>query len=324
MNQQIYKFIYVYHYAAITTFCGVATILSMFFFLAGAFETTALPAGFTTRTELIGLLLMLIILPAYLGMGTILGQRRSLQLAQTSQQGSDFEFAQQIASVPFSYTTIGMVLGFAYSFLNLPNAGIESFSSGEKVLAALTMGQILLWTAAGLTLSIRIHVARIFYLAGKQVQLDVFEMSNLKPFGHAGLTDVLLVAVAMAITTLQSLDAQFRMYNYINALTITIPALTVLMVSPMYSLHRRIVSVRNEELRKVNDLIRSAPKDLVAEHVSQLELYLQRRQRLLLMHTWPLDMTVASRLLLYVIVPPLAWLGAAFVEIVLNSFLTTS
>ena len=149
-------------------------------------------------------------------------------------------------------------------------------------------------------------------------------MSNLKPFGHAGLTDALLIVVAMAITALQSLDAQFRMYNYITAFMITIPAIAVLMVSPMYSLHRRIIDIRNEELGKINELIRSASKDLAAEHVNQLELYLQRRQRLLTMHTWPLDMTVVSRLLLYVIVPPLAWLGAAFVEIVLNSFLVTS
>jgi hypothetical protein len=218
----------------------------------------------------------------------------------------------------------GITLGFAYSFLNLPSAGITSLSSGQSALAAIATGQIFIWVTAGLTLSIRLHVARIFYLAGKQVQLDIFEMSNLKPFGHAGLTDALLVVVAMAITTLQSLDAQFRMYNYITAFIVTIPAIAVLMVSPMYSLHRRIIDIRNEELGKINDLIRSASKDLVADHVNQLELYLQRRQRLLTMHTWPLDMTVVSRLLLYVIVPPLAWFGAAFVEIVLNSFLATS
>jgi|MDTC01.3.fsa_nt_gb hypothetical protein len=34
-------------------------------------------------------------------------------------------------------------------------------------------------------------------------------------------------------------------------------------------------------------------------------------------------MSIVSRLLLYIIVPPLAWFGAAFVEIALEGFLGT-
>ena len=175
-----------------------------------------------------------------------------------------------------------------------------------------------------MTLAARYHVARIFYSAGKQVQLDIFETSNLKPFGQAGLTDALLVVVALAITTLQSLDAQFRLYNYITAFSVILPAMAVLMVTPMYSVHRRIVGLKVAELEEINNLIHSSSKDLDIQHINQLEPLLQRRERLKAIHTWPFDMSVVSRLLLYFIVPPLAWLGAAFVEIVLDSVLTAS
>ena len=130
--------------------------------------------------------------------------------------------------------------------------------------------------------------------------------------------------VALAITSLQSLDAQFRLYNYVTAFAIVIPAMIVLMVMPMYSLHQRIADHKDEELKQINDLILASSKDLEVEQINQLELLLQRRERLKAVHTWPLDMSVISRLLLYVIVPPLAWLGAAFVEIVLDSLLTGS
>ncbi len=91
MNQHIYNFIYIFRDSGLTTFAGVVAMLTLFFSLSGVFETSTLPAGFTTRTELIGQLLILIIMPAYLGMGTIFGLRRSLQLAQTSQQGGNFD-----------------------------------------------------------------------------------------------------------------------------------------------------------------------------------------------------------------------------------------
>ena len=46
----------------------------------------------------------------------------------------------------------------------------------------------------------------------------------------------------------------------------------------------------------------------------ELELLLQHRDRLRQSHTWPFDLGLVYRLLLYVVIPPLAWLGAALVE----------
>lgn len=83
MNQQIYKFIYVFRYSGLTMF----------------------------------------------------GLRCSLQLAQTSQQGGKYEFAQKIVSVPYSYMAAGIILGFTYSFLNLPDADIRTLSSGSFIFA---------------------------------------------------------------------------------------------------------------------------------------------------------------------------------------------
>jgi len=37
--------------------------------------------------------------------------------------------------------------------------------------------------------------------------------------------------------------------------------------------------------------------------------------------TWPLDWRIYSRLAFYVILPPIAWLGAAFVEFGVDRFL---
>ena len=53
-------------------------------------------------------------------------------------------------------------------------------------------------------------------------------------------------------------------------------------------------------------------------HLSDL---LAMRERVRGVHDWPMDMTTYRRVGLYVIIPPLAWIGAAVVEMVLASAL---
>lgn len=324
MNQKLHTFIFTSRFSGLITFFSVASILTLMFLASGVFDASRLPREFNTRIELIGQISMLIIMPAYLLMGLIFGQRRSLRLALELEIAGGYQFADQIESIPGKYLLVGAILGFAYSLLNLPDINFKALPEIELSLAAIVFGQNVIWITAGVTLSARYHVARSFYSAGKQVRLDIFETSNLKPFGQAGLTDALLVVVALAITTLQSIDAQFRLYNYITAFAVILPAMAVLMVTPMYSLHRRIVDLKVAEMKEINAVIRSSSKDLDLEQINHLEPLLQRRERLEAIHTWPLDMSVISRLLLYFIVPPLAWLGAAFVEIVLDSLITAS
>jgi len=321
MNKTLYWIIYQARFSGLLIFALVATLLTLWFVLVGAFDESSLPAGFTTRKELIGIVLMLIILPSYLVAGTIFGQRRSRQLALNAEAGGAYSFADNITSIPLQTLLIGLVLGLAYSILNLPNGGLGIIFSGNSFLLTLLIAQIILWSTVGILLAARYHVARHFYLAGKHVNIDLYEANNLKPFGQAGLTDAFIIIVGFAITILQSLDAQFRFYNYITAIVIIVPAITVLMILPMYSLHLRLVKLKTEEFEKLNQLIRKASKNLTTRHISSLELLLQRRERLKGVHTWPLDIAVITRLLLYVIVPPLAWLGAAYVEILLGGVL---
>ena len=46
---------------------------------------------------------------------------------------------------------------------------------------------------------------------------------------------------------------------------------------------------------------------------------MQRRERLLALNTWPIDVTTVTRFFLYLVIPALAWIGAAFVEIAIDA-----
>lgn len=321
MNKKLYWFVYQARFSGLISFVLVALFFYMCFYLVGAFDAETMPSGFTTRKELIGMVLMLIILPSYLIGGTILGQRRTRLLALIVQAGGAVNFADTVSYIPRKKLLIGLGIGLAYSIPNLPDGGLGVLVSGDNLLITIFVGQMLLWSVVGLLLSARYHVASHFYLIGKTINIDLYEAKNLKPFGQTGLTDALIILVGFGITILQSLDATFRFYNYLNAIVIIIPSITILIILPMYSLHQRLVIKKNVELDKINLLISKASKSLTVKHVDSLESLLQRRERLKAVHTWPLDVAVVYRLLLYVIVPPLAWLGAAYVEILLGGVL---
>ena len=121
--------------------------------------------------------------------------------------------------------------------------------------------------------------------------------------------------------SLQSIDAQFRYVNYVWALIVSIPAALTLALLPMVVIHKRILAMRNTELAAVNQIIQESPRDLSTTNIASLELLLQRRERLLALNTWPVDVTVVVRFFLYLVIPPLAWLGAALTEVMLDSFL---
>ena len=116
------------------------------------------------------------------------------------------------------------------------------------------------------------------------------------------------------ISTAQSLDAQFRFENYGSAMLVAIPAAVFLFLLPMISIHRRLVQSRSEYLREMNEKIASVPRDWGPETIRDLESLMQHRDRIRDAVTWPLDWSIYSRLAFYVILPPVAWLGAAFVE----------
>lgn len=113
---------------------------------------------------------------------------------------------------------------------------------------------------------------------------------------------------------MQSIDAVFRYQNYLFALAVAVPAALLLLMRPMASLHTRLKARKARELEAVNALIRAAPKDLEPDAMLGLETLLKRRERVQGAYTWPMNLAIVSRLVLYGIIPPAAWVAAAIVE----------
>ena len=320
MEKRINWVIYRAPYAAAILFAITSLVCLIAYMLAGTFSTDKLPRIFDSRRELIGMVAMLIILPSYLVASFVISQRRTVTLFTEIKDSSLQRYTAAAQHLPKRYLVSGLLSGLSFSIFNMP-AGFTEIINGGPIIILIALSQILLWLLVGALLSARFYSARLFYRAGKQISLDIFETTNLKVFPLSGLSDTLLILLGLTLTILQAIDAQFRFENYIGGIVVCLPAILVLMITPMYSLHRRIVETKKRELLKLNRLIVEASKDLVPESIQTLELLLQRRRRLKDVSNWPIDLSVVSRLLLYIVIPPIAWLGAAFVEIGLDGFL---
>jgi uncharacterized membrane protein (DUF485 family) len=210
---------------------------------------------------------------------------------------------------------IGAGFGLLYALLvNTPLSWLTDFVHADSVTRSIVIGQAVLWTLVGLTLSYRLHTAFSYNKLGRSIRFDLLDISRVAPFAKNGVDDVLAIAILLALSTTQSLDAQFRLDNYAAAMLVALPAAGFLFLLPMLSIHRRLVHARAEYLEEMNSQIASASRELEPAAIQKLEFLMQHRDRVSNILTWPLDWTIYSRLAFYIILPPLAWLGAAFVE----------
>jgi hypothetical protein len=298
---------------------GMIAAIGTLLLAVGAFSTLHLPRGFTSQRQLLGIDILLISLPSYLVFAWGLLHRRSaalLERVDALAPGGDF---RRRLHTPTWVLAVGSGLGTIYAVaFNLPVASVDQLVEGGVLLTTLVALMILVWVAVGLVLSSRLYASSVFRDAGREVPVDLWDHTSLEPFARNGMGDFLLAMGGLVLSTVQSIDAMFRTENYLYALAIGIPAAAILLSRPMSTVHARLKAMKRDELANVNALIRTAPKTLSSDDIGRLEPLLQRRDRVQAISTWPLNMSMISRLLIYGVIPPAAWIGAALVELVVD------
>jgi len=299
---------------------GISTML----LLVDAFSPAELPRGFSTDRQLLGINLLLILLPSYFLFAWGFVSRRSWELlGQVDELIPDQAFQARLAT-PVSALATGGAIGLVYAVLfNLPVNSVDQLIEGGPLLITLVSLIIVVWVSTGLIVSSRLHASGLFRQAGSIVALDPYDQSPLEPFARSGMGDMLLAIGALVLSTVQSIDATFRLGNYLYALAVGIPAGLILLLRPMSTIHARLKAYKRDELAELARLIRAAPKTLDRQHIEALEPLLQRRERIHGIATWPLNISMVSRLIIYGVIPPAAWIGAALMERLIEELLSS-
>lgn len=305
--------------------CAVFFPLILLFYLAGVLSPTQPTFDWATPMQLIGLFLVLAILPAYLLMCLTAWVRGSESMFRDILPLLEKGEVDGISRYQYGrYWPVGALIGLLYAITFNIGWGALSFDPNEPIfLASVTMvlGQFVMWPTIGVVLFLIIHEDLILHHHGRFVRISLYDLNSLNGFGSAAINGLLMVVGALTLSVLQSLDREFRVEQYINGMYVAIPAAIVLVLLPIWAVHKRIKAAKLEELERINREIQQASTELQADALLHLNGLLQRRVQIQGLRTWPMDLSLFARFILYVLIPPLAWAGAAVTELFLDSFL---
>lgn len=189
---------------------------------------------------------------------------------------------------------------------------------------ALAGASMLIWVVIARFTYLVLHNARVFSrLGAHHTRVDLYRPATLRPFAQIGILYLLIIMGALALSPLQALDASFRIENYSWGFAIGVPAAIALPLLAMRGIRKATLAAKQADLAQLDAAIATASRDLDASATQTLNALLERRAYIKEQHGWPMDLRTWSRAAFYVVIPPLAWVGAALVERAIESLIGT-
>lgn len=310
-------------FPAILVGCGFAIPMLMLSILSGTIYPNGVEPWSDNPLEMTGLFLMMAILPAYLMMCLVASRR--LAICNEHYIANNIADPRMISAVLarwYPWWVLAIPFGIINIYFNVGNGlSLNPGSPAFAVTFNIILGQWLLWTAVGLVLFFALLDAHLLHRMGGLVVINLYDLNALNGFGQNALNNFLMVAGALALTTLQGIDQRFEWVNYRNGLIVGIPAALILVPLPIWTLHQRIRAEKSALLEQIDLKIRSASTSLEVGDLERLNQLLLRREQVQKLRNWPMDLSTFGRFFVYAFIVPLAWAGAALMEVFLDRIL---
>ena len=306
---------------------GAAVFLPMMlvFLFTGAYFPTPETSPWDDPLEVTGVFMLITAMPAYTLMCFVASHRSLIAFRQVLSEKLDDSGREILERQSGSgYWLVAAILGAAnalYFNIYWEALDLESSAPAFANSVAIIFGQVVMWVVVSIVLFFRLQASWMLHQVASRVRVDLYDLNSLNGFGREGLGNLLMVAGALALTTLQSISGNWNFGNYFNALVVGLPAGLVLVVLPIYRIHRKIVAEKKCRLTALDSEIARSSKSLEQSQLVRLNALMQHREQLQGLRNWPMDLSLFSRLVFYVFIPPLAWTGAALVEMYLDSTL---
>ena len=269
--------------------------------------------AWSTGEEAWGSALLYCLLPAYLLFcAPYIWRRSATSLDNLTPLLPDPRLARErLLAFPVRRLVIGAGVGFLYGLSNYAGSLAKLEQSSNLWLDfSMMWGNSVLWAVIGGLIAWRLYTSSGFRHLGAEARLDLYDQRPLRPFVQVAMFDVLVVVGAAAMMPLQSLDAEFRWSNYEAGVIVTIASAIVYFVVPLWGVH---AALREQKVARVDEL-QASINACDRRDIVRLDALVAHRERVLAMSTWPFDLKLLSRTAFYLIIPPLAWVGAALVE----------
>lgn len=181
---------------------------------------------------------------------------------------------------------------------------------------SMVVASVVMWGTIAFFSACRVSDALALRRLGSRMQIDLYDLNRLKPFGRVAIRDVLAVMGALALMPLQALDAEFRLINYRDGLIVGLVISCVLFLLPQSGIRQAVQAAKAARVAELQHDVDGMDR----ADVAGLEALVAHRDRVRHLPSWPLDLSLIGRVVFYLIIPPLAWVGAALVEMMVEGF----
>ncbi len=187
-----------------------------------------------------------------------------------------------------------------------------------------TFAALLVWTAMITANSTLIANAILLADLGRNLKLDLLRGSTQVTLAKVAVMSTFSIVGTQALYVLLVLDSDSNWVTFAPGFAITVIPMFALFLIPVWPMHQRLKEAKQNELSAIDKqlaLLRPDPIiDLGAENkLDQLNRLLTYRREIRQTSEWPFDVPALARLGLYLILPPLTWVGAALIENVVDS-----
>ena len=228
----------------------------------------------------------------------------------------------------FTSTGLGLILAFAHLWLmeGLSVDVLKNMTGQSEALIGLS-GIIIIWVVMTTVIFALLGNAILLATLGaRHLQIKILETGKLLPIARVAVFSTLSLIGALAFFPVMILDSEITLVALLPGLIATAAPIIVLLVVPVWPVHKRILALKNRELIAINKELDSRTCDSVNvltdyALLENLVPILMFRREVAGISTWPFDIGALTRLGFYLVIPPLTWVAAALIEKLLDQIL---
>lgn len=219
----------------------------------------------------------------------------------------------------WSTLAIGATAGIAHNTLiaGSPSMLLQRLQSLPG--AATVLGAELVWIVMMCVVPALLDNARLFNRLSAYTQIILIDTSPLTAFARVAVASTLALIGAQAAFPVLWVAPANNAVAMIPGLLATATPMFFLFALPIWPVHRALATAKSRELERINEQLRSMQSTVdVANRVAPLNELLIYRREITQVSEWPFNAGVATRLVLYLVIPPLTWIAAGLIDVMIE------
>lgn len=209
---------------------------------------------------------------------------------------------------------LGIALGSAHTAFLF---GIQVFQP-DSVPGVI--GTVLVWLVATSLTSCFLRNSQVFAEVGAEhLRVDLLRPEGIEMLGQAAALPVLGLMATQVLYPFLWIGGDINLGIVGPGFAVTTAALIFLFVRQVLPVHRRLVTLKHNALREIDERI--SKLDSGPENLLLLNAHIEHRKYLQDSPEWPFRLGTLARWTFYLLIPPLTWVGAALIEMLVDSWI---